>query len=113
MGYSPPNRFNTPMFFHTPTYTLISGVRKKVYDSPGTLFFGCFRTFGGTDVVENGVYSVKLTGVIDTWYNPNIKSDCIISLEDNTQYEIVGEPENIDMNGQFLRFKVERLKGKA
>lgn len=113
MAYTPPNRFNTPMFLLVPTFTTVNGVRKKTYPSEGTLFYGCFRTFGGTDIVENGVYSVKATATIDTWYNPSITSDCRIALEGNIQYEIIGEPENIEMTNQHLRFKVEKLKGKA
>ena len=115
MAYKPPARFNTPMFLLVPTITRINGVSKKTYPDlkDGILFYGSFRTFGGTDIVENGVYSVKATATIDTWYDPIVSSECRIALEDGTQYEIIGEPENIEMLNQYLRFKVERLKGKA
>lgn len=115
MAYTPPSRFNTPMYLLVPTFAKINGVSKKIYPeiSFGTLFFGMFRTFGGTDVIENGVLSVKATATIDTWFNPSITSDCRIALENGAQYEIIGEPENIEMLNQYLRFKVERIKGKA
>lgn len=115
MAYKPPTRFNTPMFLLIPTVTSINGVSKKTYPNPndGLLFYGSFRTFGGTDIVENGVYSVKATATIDTWYNPSFSSECRVALESGALYEIIGEPENIEMLNQYLRFKVERLKGKA
>ena len=31
---------------------------------------------------------------------------------DNSIYEIIGVPENINMHNQFLKFKVKRYKGK-
>ena len=115
MAYTPPTRFNTPMYLLKPTVTNVNGVSKKNYPnfSDGILFYGLFRTFGGTDIVENGVYSVKATATIDTWYNPSLTSECRVALADGTLYEIIGEPENIEMTNQYLRFKVERLKGKA
>lgn len=115
MAYKPPTRFNTPMFLLLPTVTIINGVPKKTYPNPndGILFYGSFRTFGGTDIVVNGVYSVKATATIDTWYNPSFSSECRVALENGDQYEIIGEPENIEMLNQYSRFKVERLKGKA
>ncbi len=115
MAYTPPTRFNTPMYLLIPTVTKVNGVSKKTYPATieGLLIYGMFRTFGGTDIVQDGVYSVKATATIDTWFNPNITSDCRIALANGAQYEIIGEPENIEMANQYLRFKVERLKGKA
>lgn len=115
MAYTPPARFNTPMYLLVPTVTKVNGVTRKVYPaaSDGVLIFGTFRTFGGTDVVENGVLSVRATATIDTWFNPIVTSDCRVAFEDGSQYEIIGEPENIEMLNQYLRIKVERLKGKA
>ena len=115
MAYTPPARFNTPMYLLIPTVTKVNGVTKKTYPetSDSHLFFGTFRTFGGTEVVENGVLSVRATATIDTWFDPIISGDCRIAFEDGTQYEIIGEPENIEMLNQYLRIKVERLKGKV
>ena len=115
MAYTPPNRLNTPMYLLIPSITKVNGVTKKTYSEPteGNMFFGSFRTFGGTEVIENGVVSLRATATVDTFYNPDITSDCRIELANGDQYEIISEPENIDMCNQFLQFKVERLKGKA
>lgn len=110
-----------------PTYKKVSGVAKKEYptikealadlDEKGNsinLFFGSFKTYGGTEKNVNGVYSIEDTANIETWYRPDIKANCRIAVA-NTEaiYDILGEPENINMRNQFLKFKVKRVKGGA
>lgn len=107
---------NVPMMLLIPQYAMIKGVNKKTFPSieNGILFFGSFRTFGGTERETNGIYTVEKTGTIDTWYRPEIKSDCRIGLPDTGAiYEIIGEPENIEMRNQFLRIKVNAVDGGA
>lgn len=120
MSYTPPPKFNVPLFLLIPTYTKTNGVVRKTYQSPSNelMFFGSFRTFGGTDVVENGVFSVKSTATIDTWFRPDITRDCRIARlnTDGTTFsifEIIGEPENINMANQFLKIRVESIAGKS
>lgn len=99
-----------------PEWKEINGVRKKVFPKPedGVLFFGDFRTFGGTETTVNGVLSVEDTATIDTWYMPEITSDCHVALMNGMrEYSIIGEPENIEERFQFMKFKVKRVKGKV
>ena len=106
----------TPMKLLIPHYDLINGVEKKTFPSVdrGILIFGSFRTFGGTDRNVNGLYSVENTATIDTWFRPDITSCCRIALpETGAVYEILGEPENIEMRNQYLRIKVIQVKGGA
>ncbi len=112
--YRPQLPFTTPLKLFIPTYKTIKGVAVKEYPGEGIVIFGSFKTYGGTETTVNGVYSVIDTASIDTWYRPDIKSDCRISrAEDGALYEIVGKPENINMRNQFLKFKVRRVKGGA
>lgn len=111
-----PNLTNTiPMMLLIPTYTTISGVRKKIYPTfeNGELIFGSFKTYGGTERDVNGVYSVEDTAIVETWFRPDIESNCRVQLENGAIYEIINEPENIAMRNQFLKFKVKRVKGGA
>lgn len=134
--YRPKSIFNVPMILLVPTATIIKGSPKKTYTpcdfgAVGTLFefpfeiegleelstkkttglfYGSFKTFGGTEVVKNDLLSVENTAVVECWYNPFIKSDCRISVNGNN-YEIIGTPENIEMRNQFLQFKIRELKG--
>lgn len=112
--YKPSLPFFTPMMLYVPTYETISGVRKKVYPETGTLFYASFKTYGGTERDVNGIYSVEDTANIETWYRPDITSECRIErAQDGAMYEILGEPENINMRNQFLKFKIRRIKGGA
>ena len=112
----PPKVFNTEMILLTPTTTKINGVITKTYPeiSDGEKFYGFFRTFCGTETTSNGLFSIMVTAVIDTYFNPNITSNCRVAVNHNGNYlvyEIISEPENINMRNRYLQFKVERLKG--
>lgn len=115
-------QMTTAMRLQTPTSVKTLGVNKKTYaDAEGVLMVN-MKTFGGTETSNNGVLTVEDTAQIVCWYRPDIRSDCrLVRLADgfheNGQpkavYEIVGEPENIEMRNQFLKFKVRRVKGGA
>ena len=114
--YMPSFPFNVAMKLLVPTTTMVKGVAKKVYSDPKTSsqFFGNFKTYGGTENFSNEVYTVFDTAMIETWYNPNITPDCQIYIcETGKTYQIINEPEDINLRHQFLRFKVERVGGKA
>lgn len=111
--YKPSGAFTVPMIVRVPTYTKSGGVRKKVF-SEGFRIFGTFRTFGGTDQNVNGVFSVIDTAEIETWFRPDITSDCQIELlSTGAKYDVIGEPENIGQRNRFLKFRVQRDKGGA
>lgn len=96
--------------------TKLKGVPVKTYDEPSedNLFYGSFKSFGGTESTKNGVYSVIDTANIETYYRPDITADCRIVLADTgTTYEVLGTPENINMRNQFLKFKVQAVRGGA
>lgn len=115
-SFQPSLPFSVPLLLLLPTITKSNGVRVKTYDDKsGILIFGTFKTYGGTDSTIDGVYSVVDTAEIVTWYRPDITSDCVIALADDTsaKYEIMGTPENIDRRNQFLKLKVQRVKGGA
>ena len=92
---------------------LIYYTTKNSYLKDGILIFGSFRTFGGTERNVNGLYSVENTATVETWYRPDIKSNCRIKLENGKIYDILGEPENINMRNQYLRLKLIEVKGGA
>lgn len=108
--------FDTTFKLLIPTTTMVKGVAKKVYPEPEdveTVFYGSFRTYGGTENMSNDVYTVFDTGVIDTWYNPTITTDCKVYIcETGEIYDVNSRPENIDMRHQFMQFKVKKVGGK-
>ena len=114
-NYIPQLPFTTALLLLIPTYKKVKGTVVKKYPSlnEAIRFNGTFKTYGGTESTVNGVYTVIDTANIETWYRPDIKSDCRIALTDGAVYAILGEPENINMRNQFLKFKVRRVKGGA
>lgn len=112
-NYKPQTPYSTPVYLLIPTYETIKGVPKKTYPKPtdDMIIFVSFKTYGGTENVVNDIYSVIDTANIETWYRPDIKSDCrIMRTVDSASYEIINEPENIEMRNQYLKFKVRRVK---
>lgn len=111
--YRPSGPFNVPLFLFIPTVTTAKGSSKKIYPENGELIYCSFRTFGGTEKVVNDVLTVEDTVVIETWFRPDIKSDCKLKDVDGIEYEILGTPENINKRNQYLRFKMRAIRGGA
>ena len=108
--------FTVPLALLVPTVTKTAGVETKSFPavSDGIRINGNFRTYGGTDSEVNGVYSVIDTAVCETWYRPDITSACRIAvLNSGAVYEILGEPENIELRNQYLRIRLRRVQGGA
>lgn len=115
-NFRPAQPFSVPLLLLAPTITKSTGVQTKTFDiANGVLIYGSFKTYGGTEQTVNGVYSVIDTAEIETWFRPDITSECQIALADDptARFEIMGVPENINRRNQFLKLKVKRVKGGA
>ena len=105
-------QMTTAARFQTPTSGKTLGVSKKTYADAAGVVMVNWKSYGGTETTSNGVLSVEDTAQVVCWYRPDIRADCrLVRLADGAVYEIIGEPENIEMQGQYLQFKVERVKG--
>ena len=112
--YKPSFPFSTAIELLAPTYTSKKGVQVKTFPDSGTRLNCSFKTYGGDEKNVNGVYTIIDTASIETWYRPDITSECRIKLLPTGQvYEILGKPENIEMRNQFLKFKVRAVEGGA
>lgn len=111
--FTPSFPYSTAMELFIPQYASVKGVTQKNYPENGIVIYCSFRTFGGTETTENGLYSVTDTATIETWFRPDIKSDCLLKDADGKTYEIIGTPENINRRNQFLKFKVKSVRGGA
>lgn len=109
--YRPSSQYNTPAVLQVPVYEEKKGTPIKSYQSKDNIFIS-FRTFGGTERISNGKIVVEDTGVVETWYRPDIKSDCRF-LIGGIPYEIMGTPEDIGMRHQRLAIRVRAVKGGA
>ncbi len=107
-------QMTTAMRLQTPASDKTLGVSKKTYADVSGVVMVNMKSYGGTERTDNGVLTVEDTAQIVCWYRPDIRSDCrMIRLSDGAAYDILGEPENIEMRNQFLKFKVRRVKGGA
>lgn len=112
--FRPNYPFTTAIMILKPTYTNSHGVVKKTFSNTGDIVNCNFKTYGGTETTNNDLLTVLDTATIETWYTPEITSDCRIKvLQTNKIYEVLGEIENIDMRNQFARFKVRAVFGGA
>ncbi len=110
--YRPVKPFNVGFMVLNPTYKKELGKNIAVYPDQGEVIYCSFLTYGGTETEVNGVIAIKDTASLETWYSPDIKSDTRLkSLDDNKVFEVIGEPEDIEYRHQFLKFKVEGLRG--
>lgn len=115
-NYRPITPFTVAMKLLTPNTEMVKGTVKKTFSDPedSPLMMGSFRTFGGTESTANDLYTVYNTAVIDTWYRPDVKTNCRIYICDTGEtYEIISEPEDIEMRHQYLQFRVQKVGGKA
>lgn len=110
--YRPKEPFNVAFMLLNPTYEKIQGRNVPKYTEEGEIIKGSFLSFGGTERNTNGVVTIMDTANVETWYRPDIKADSRLKkLDDGKIYSIMGEPEDIACRHQFLKFKVERLRG--
>lgn len=104
----------TPVILQTATYKNVQGVNKKTYTDAKEPLFVNWSSYGGTETNRDGVIVIEDTAEITTWYNPNITSGSRLKrTADGAIYEIIGEPENVEMRNQIMSFKVRRIKGGA
>lgn len=107
-------QMTTPCVLQSPSYELENGVRVKVYADAPAPFLANFSTYGSTERESNGALVVEENTTITTWYNPNIIADCRIKrLTDGAVFDIIGEPENVEMRGMFSVVRVRRVRGGA
>lgn len=111
-AYRPSTPFNVPMFLLIPTFETIKGVKTPTYPEEGILIYGSFRRFGGSERIINNTTVIEDTAVIETWFRPDITSDCRLLIND-IPYDIEATPENINMQNQFLQIRVKAVRGGA
>lgn len=112
--------YTSTMFILVPTTEMIKGVPQKSYTSciNSDKIKCLFKTYGGTEITSNekdvnGIISVVDTAIVETWYNSKITSDCRLAFDDDTKYEIIGNPENISNRNRTMKIKIRRVIGGA
>lgn len=113
--------YTSTMYIRKPVTIKVKGVPEKTYTpcASSNKISCLFKTYGGTvhtsssEKNVNGVIAVIDTATIETWYNEEITADCMLSFDDNNNYEILGSPENIGKRNQTMIIKVKKVVGGA
>lgn len=115
-------QMSTPLLLQLPVTAVSYGVNKKTYTDAKGVIMANFKTFGGTEQNNNGVITVVETAQIVCRYRPDITSGSRFVLlpagyddagKPKAVYEVLGDPENIEMRNMFFKIKVKRIKGGA
>lgn len=111
MAYKPSTPFNVPARILKGKYEKVNGVKTKVFTDWEMIWVSA-RSYGGTERVINDKVVIEDTIQIETWYRSDITSiDGLRLLDDNSVWEIVNHPEDIERRHQFLKFKIKRMVG--
>lgn len=111
--YKPNLPYNVPAKLLHATWSNVNGVNTKSFVEGEQIFISA-KSYGGTEKIVDNQYVIVDTLVIETWFRPDITSDDRIQLlDDNSIWEILNSPEDIDRRHQYLKFKVQRIKGGA
>lgn len=113
--------YTTAMYLLKPTTISSKGVQKKSFQKcKDARVINClFKTYGGTVSIAsneksvNDIVAVVDTAIIETWYDPEITSNCRLAFDDNSHYEILGNPENISMRNKTLKIRLKKVSGGA
>lgn len=109
--YQPQVPFTVPAIHLKCKKKKVNGVNQETFEE-GDIFYCSAKSYGGTEKVVNGVSVIEDTWTIDTWYNPDFgKGDRVRFLDDDTEYEVLASPENINRRGIYMRFKTARVGG--
>ena len=104
--------FDTAFMLLNPTYEKVGSKNIPTYPETGEKIFASLVTYGGTETIVNGVVVIISTGDVETWYRPDIKADSMLkNLENGRTYKIISDPEDINNNHLFYKFKVEYVGG--
>ena len=104
--------FDIPALHLKRSLEKINGANQEVFTEAEKPFYCSAKSYGGTEKVVNDLVVIEDTWTVDAFYNPAFgKGDRIRFLDDNSEFEILANPENINRRGQYMRFKVRSIGG--
>lgn len=96
----------------SPVSSKVGGKVVREYPAAGPRFFANVKSYGGSERVSNDLLIIEDTVTVTTWFRLDIRPACRVKiLNTGAVYEIINEPENWDMRGQFIVCKCRRVKG--
>lgn len=111
-----PEQMTTAIKLQKAKDTEVTGATERTYADAESdpIIFCNFKTKGGTKAVYNGRLILIDTATIQMHYRDDIKpSDRFILLDDNSVWNIVGRPENVEQRNRMLIITVQCTGGGA
>ena len=111
--YKPANirEFVTPAVHKKATSETIDGRSTKGYTEAGTIR-GKFKQKGTAETNANSLTLINEKTTFITWYKADIKAADILTIGE-VDFEIVGQPENVEMRSRYMVLTLERISGGA
>lgn len=111
--YKPANirEFVTPAIHKKATSELIDGRTVKGFAEVGTVR-GKFKQKGTAETNANGLTVINEKTTFITWYKADFKAADILTIG-GIDFEIKGEPENVEMRSRYAVLTLERISGGA
>jgi SPP1 family predicted phage head-tail adaptor len=111
--YKPANirEFVTPAIHKKPTTTMVNGRSTKTFAAVGNVR-GKFKQKGTTETTANGLSVVTTNTTFTTWYKKNYAAADRLEIG-GADYEVKGNPENVEGRSRYSVLILERVGGGA
>lgn len=90
---------------------LVNGRTMKSVVSIATLR-GKFKQKSTSEGIVNGVRAVTESTTYTTWWKDDFKAGDILSIN-GIDYQVIGNPENVEMRSRYAVLTLSRVKGGA
>lgn len=111
--YKPANirEFITPAVHKKATSQIVNGRTVKAFTEVGTIR-GKFKQKGTAETNANGLTIINEKTTFTTWFKADIVAADILTIG-GLDFEIVGNPENVEMRSRYMVLTLERVSGGA
>lgn len=111
--YKPANirEFVTPAIHKKATTETVENRTVKTFTEVGTVR-GKFKQKGTAETNANGLTVINEKTTFITWYKADFKAADILTIG-GIDFEIKGEPENVEMRSRYMVLTLERISGGA
>lgn len=111
--YKPANvrEFVTPAIQKRTEYATVNGRQQKSEIVVATLR-GKFKQRGTSELNANGLVVVRTKTEFITWWKSDLKAGDILTIN-GVDYQVHGQPENVEMRGRYAVLTLDILEGGA
>lgn len=111
--YKPDNirEFVTPAIHKQAVEVEVNGRITKQLNIVGNAR-GKFKQKGSLETNANGVTAVVTKTTYTTWYKATYKAADVLTIN-GVDYQVIGDPENVENRGRYTIMELEKLSGGA